>query len=469
MAAVSEPRRRRRRKPAATGSVRVKWRAKGPVWVMKYRLPDGSESMRTLGPAWVKRDPEDAKGWLPRRGRPPEGTLNEDAARAALQAFLDQQSERTPLERVSFERCADAFLESCVEKGRSPTTLRTYTPIARELKARWEGWRAVDVDADEVEDYRDELAERGLAGSTINQRRAVLSGIFKVARRRFRVNVDPLDGFERAEVKDSGDFEVYSVEEVWALVRAAGAGLHHTGQRAYTRTSKSGRQVHIPERPFTAEELAGRRQQDLYDAAAILTAALCGLRRSELLGLLWRAVLWDQQTILVRRSFTEVGGDRLPKGQRVHSVPAAQQVLDLLKRLQALQGDPQPDDRVFQGSRARRWTARRSIAATASFRPPPGSGAALPRPPPHLRHAGDRLRSARMDVKEWMGHRHLSTTMRYVHHQPRHEAAARLGRHSPARPPSSTRCSATRRPRDRTARVTLRRRLWATRISTVRR
>ena len=34
-----------------------------------------------------------------------------------------------------------------------------------------------------------------------------------------------------------------------------------------------------------------------------------------------------------------------------------------------------------------------------------------------------------MDVKEWMGHRHLSTTMRHVHHQPRHEAAERLGRH----------------------------------------
>ena len=34
-----------------------------------------------------------------------------------------------------------------------------------------------------------------------------------------------------------------------------------------------------------------------------------------------------------------------------------------------------------------------------------------------------------MDVKDWMGHQHLSTTMRYVHHQPRHEAADRLGRH----------------------------------------
>jgi hypothetical protein len=230
--AASEPRRRRRRKPGATGSVRVAWRAKGPMWVMKYRLPDGTESQVVLGRAWVRPNPEDANGWLPRRGRPPEGTLNEDAARAALRTFLDQQPDRTPLERISFERCADAFLESCREKGRSPTTLRTYTRISGELKARWQDWRAVDVDADELEDYRDELAERGLASSTLNQRRAVLSGIFKVARRRFRINVDPMDGFERAEVKDSGDFEVYSVEEVWALVRAAGAGIHHIGQRA---------------------------------------------------------------------------------------------------------------------------------------------------------------------------------------------------------------------------------------------
>jgi integrase len=30
------------------------------------------------------------------------------------------------------------------------------------------------------------------------------------------------------------------------------------------------------------------------------------------------------------------------------------------------------------------------------------------------------------DVKEWMGHADLSTTMRYVHHVPRHDAAKRL-------------------------------------------
>ena len=292
------------------------------------------------------------------------------------------------------------------------------------------GLRVVVAEDRLAEDYRDELVEAGLAGSTLNQRRAVLSGIFKRARREFRVNVDPMDGFERAEVKDSGDFEVYSVEEVWALVRAAGSGAHHAGQRAYTRTSKTGRTVRVPERAFTDEELAARRMQGLYDAAAILTAALCGLRRSELLGLRWRSVLWDEQSILVRRTFTDVGGDRLPKGQRVHSVPAAQQVLDFLKRLQSLQGDPQPDDRVFKGPEGGAMDGSALYRRYREFRKAAGVRALRFH---DLRHTFGTQAIASgahvIDVKEWMGHRHLSTTMRYVHHQPRHEAAERLGRH----------------------------------------
>jgi hypothetical protein len=79
---------------------------------------------------------------------------------------------------VTLERCVDAFLAHSEAQGRSPNTLRTYRQIADELKSRWQGWRIVDVDVDfdELEDYRDELAERGLAGSTLNQRRAALSG-----------------------------------------------------------------------------------------------------------------------------------------------------------------------------------------------------------------------------------------------------------------------------------------------------
>src|SRR5215203_451274 len=384
-----QSRRRRRRKTAATGSVRVVWRAKGPMWLMKYRLPDGTESQTILGPAWVRRDPDDAGGWLARRGRPPEGSLNEDAARDAMRAFLDQQTARTPPERVRFDRCVDAFLTYCEAQGRSPNTMRTYRQIASEVRARWEDWRVVDVDYEELEDYREELAERGLAGSTLNQRRAVLSGIFKIARRRFRVNVDPLEGFERAEVRDASDLEVYSVEEIWALVRAAGS---------------------------------------LNDAAIFLMAALCGMRRSEILGLRWRAVLFDQQAILLRRGYTDAGGDRLPKGQRVHSVPMAPQVRDLLLQLAPERLDP--DARVFPGEKGDAMDGsalhRRYVKALQR--------AGVRRLRLHdLRHTFGTQAIASgahvNDVKEWMGHRHLSTTMRYVHHRPRHEAAAALERH----------------------------------------
>jgi integrase len=115
-----------------------------------------------------------------------------------------------------------------------------------------------------------------------------------------------------------------------------------------------------------------------------------------------------------RGGHVEVGGDRLPKGQRVHSVPAAQQVLDLLKRLQALQGDPQPDDRVFQGVEGATmdgsalYRRYRQLQTAASVRPPLRFH--------DLRHTFGTQAIASgahvMDVKEWMGHRHLSTTMR---------------------------------------------------------
>ena len=187
--------------------------------------------------------------------------------------------------------------------------------------------------------------------------------------------------------------------------------------------------MHIPERPFTAEELAGRQRAGFYDAAIILIAALCGLRRSEILGLRWRAVLFDQQAILLRRGYTEVGGDRLPKGQRVHSVPMAPQVLDLLGGCRH-PGGSIPTPRV-PGVEGRRdgWLGA-ATAATASA----ADGAGVRRLRFHdLRHTFGTQAIASgahvMDVKEWMGHRHLSTTMRYVHHQPRHEAAERLGRH----------------------------------------
>ena len=130
MTTPPEPRRRRRRKACATGSVGVAWRAKGPMWLMKHRLPDGTESMKTIGRAWVARD-DSPRGWKPKRGRPADGWLTEDAAKAELHTFLAEQTNTLPPERVTFDRCADAFIQYCEEKGRSPNTMTIPTDATR--------------------------------------------------------------------------------------------------------------------------------------------------------------------------------------------------------------------------------------------------------------------------------------------------------------------------------------------------
>ena len=59
-----------------TGHVSVKRRKSGDQFYVKYRLPDGHQVQRRLGPAWVGP------------GRPPAGHYTRRTAREALQAIL---------------------------------------------------------------------------------------------------------------------------------------------------------------------------------------------------------------------------------------------------------------------------------------------------------------------------------------------------------------------------------------------
>jgi hypothetical protein len=51
---------------------------RGPVWYAKYRLPDGRQVQKKLGPAWTER------------GRPPAGYFTKRTAEARLREILDQ-------------------------------------------------------------------------------------------------------------------------------------------------------------------------------------------------------------------------------------------------------------------------------------------------------------------------------------------------------------------------------------------
>ena len=98
---------------------------------------------------------------------------------------------------------------------------------------------------------------------------------------------------DRFRVRSSGDIEVFSPEEVWALVRAA----------------------------------APRRTRAIF-----LTAAFTGLRRGELLGLRWRDVDFTGSTIRVRASYA-AGQLTTPKSGKVRAVPMAPDVASALAEL----------------------------------------------------------------------------------------------------------------------------------------
>jgi integrase len=121
---------------------------------------------------------------------------------------------------------------------------------------------------------------------------------------------NPVAEVERQRETISGDIEVFSVEEVLSLVRAA-----------------------------DSEQ----------DAAIFLTAAFTGPRRGELIALRWRDVDFANSVLRVRASFA---GDVLttPKSGKVRLVPLAPQVSDVLARLGRRDawaaGD---DDLVFVG------------------------------------------------------------------------------------------------------------------------
>jgi integrase len=66
-----------------TGHVFRVERAPGPVWYMKYCLPNGRQVQKKLGPAWTER------------GRPPAGYFTKRLAEDALRRTLDDARRGT--------------------------------------------------------------------------------------------------------------------------------------------------------------------------------------------------------------------------------------------------------------------------------------------------------------------------------------------------------------------------------------
>lgn len=213
--------------------------------------------------------------------------------------------------RARFAEAADEWLHYVEhDRQRKQSTITDYKHMVSRLKAALGSLRLADITPERLEAYRDELAGRGLANRTVNKYLIVLHGIFQRAMKTHRLPANPMRLVEKRPTPRAAGIDVYSREEVMALVRAAASDQ---------------------------------------DAAIYLTAAFTGLRMGELLALRWRDVDFPLDSIHVRRSFTG-GKEDTPKSGRERTVPMADEVGQALARLSQRETFSADDDLVFCGA-----------------------------------------------------------------------------------------------------------------------
>jgi integrase len=164
-----------------------------------------------------------------------------------------------------------------------------------------------DVTVDQVERWRGAMT---CSPRTKNKALTVLHGVLKRAQRVWKVTGNAAAEVEKVRERPKVDIDVFSSEEVWALVRAA-----------------------------ASEQ----------DGAIYLTAAFTGLRRGELIALRWRDVDFAGSILRVRASYS-FGVLSSPKSGRARVVPMAPDVAEVLARLGQRGRWTTGDDLVFPGS-----------------------------------------------------------------------------------------------------------------------
>jgi integrase len=360
-------------------------RKRGPQWYAKFRLPDGRQIQRRLGPAWTER------------GRPPAGYFTKRLAEDWLRGTLDEVRRGTLPGMV---RTGATFADACAEflryigedRGRKASTVEDYRSIIDvHLLPAFGELQLEEITVPGVEAFQAQLAHRVHRGRPITPRTRnkilnVLHGVFARARKVWALPTNPAAELERHPGRNSGDIEVFSPEEAWALIRAA------DGER---------------------------------DAAVYATAAFTGLRMGELRALRGRDVDFPRSVIRVRASYA-AGELSVPKSGKVRSVPMVDEVAQQLAKLNSRPDFTTDDDLVFcelDGGWLNDDRLRRRYDAALKR-------AGLRRLRFHdLRHTFGSLAITRADIVEvqaWMGHADIQTTMRYLHYRDRGQAAERL-------------------------------------------
>jgi integrase len=268
------------------------------------------------------------------------------------------------------------------DRGRKPSTVRGYrSAIDAHVLPAFGSLALEDVTTEAIERW---LA--GFEGSARSRDKLLIEihGILRRARKVYGLRENAAADVEKLAARASGDIQVFSPEEVWALVRAA-----------------------------ASEQ----------DGALFLTAGFTGLRMGELLALRWRDVDFPGSTIRVRSSYY-LGQLTTPKSGKVRAVPMAPDVATALAQLGRREHWLGDDDLVFVGATG---SYLDGSALRRRYKSAVAAGGLRPLRFHDLRHTFGTRMIAKADIRrvqEWMGHADIQTTMRYLHHAPHAEDAA---------------------------------------------
>ncbi|MBA2349689.1 MAG: site-specific integrase [Solirubrobacterales bacterium] len=209
---------------------------------------------------------------------------------------------------------------------------------------------------------------------------------------------------DRPTVRYSGEFDRFDADELAALARAA---VDHQESTLYL-----------------AAAWTGLRQGELLGCGGPLTNSTC--RRYPAAASANDVDLAGQR-VRVRRAWSQAAkAEKAPKSGKVRSVPLVAELIPPLDRLSQREHFTGEDDLVFcteVGEHLNGWTMRRKYHAALKR-------AGLRKLTMHsLRHCFGTVAVRAFplsDVQAMLGHAHVTTTMRYVHHRPGADDAAKL-------------------------------------------
>ena len=254
---------------------RVRETKSGVCWDAQWRYrssPDGAWRFKRqlLGKAW--QEPDGNGGWRKRRGRCPEGWLDERSATvASLEAMERHRLQLTGEAAQAWERqhhkvtvreLAHEWLSWLEEvKGAAPSTIKDYGFLLREAGTPHRrgggtsrGWimgalgdRPADqVTTREISDFLRKLDKTGMKPRNVNKHRQTLSAIFNYGCRddTYQLPKNPAAGTDQRFEEPPAALDYYEVPEVEALAGVAARGSHRWAPRLLAHLQQLGSLQH---------------------------------------------------------------------------------------------------------------------------------------------------------------------------------------------------------------------------------